>query len=258
MLVQGQGQSGKSRSGRAGLVRRDVIAGVIALAAASAPQLDAQANSRLVLQIHSVKCIDESNGKYVERVGGDEIVVSGVMVDAAGHAARAATLRAGYFKHDGSTKQYAPAKEFHTFKLTDGPEYPRTFRAMFVVVERDEGGGFQQVVNAMVAKLNSEQASAPNGGSGGEAVDQIMTGLTALAIGTGNVPAAVAEVVGAEAAKRIGKKMKDDIFPPALAEIRLKTPTSLFGGNSRTTAIKTVRTKAHGGRYEIKYSWRVE
>ncbi len=217
--------------------------------------VEAQTHSRLVLQIHSIKCVDESNGKYMERIGGDEIVLSGVIIDATGRARRATTLRAGKFDKDGETRTYSPPRAFHTFDLTSGPDYPRTFRTMFVVVERDEGGGFQAVVNALVDKANAV-AQAPTNGNGAGA-ELINTALTAAA-SSEDPRAALAKVLTEEAAKQITKKLKDDIFPPLLAELRVRSATAWISRTGSTTAVKTVRTKAHGGRYEIKYSWRVE
>jgi hypothetical protein len=189
-------------------------------------------------------------------VGGDEIVLSAVMIDAAGRATRAATLKAGKFNKDGDTKRYAPPRTYHTFDLSGGPAYPRTFRAMFVVVERDEGGGFQTAVNALVNKVNSSGAATPNASGGSGNLDLLTKAMAAAA--TGNVSAGMLQVLGEETAKAITKKLKDDIFPPQLVELKVRSGTARISRTGNTTAVKTVRTKAHGGRYEITYSWRIE
>ena len=229
---------------------------VLSTAASSASVLAQNTHSRLVLRIHSIRCIDESNGKYIERIGGDEIVLSGVAIDASGRAKRVVTLKAGKFEHDGATKRYSPPRDFHTFDLTSGPDFPRTLGMMFVVVERDEGGGFQTVVNALVNKVNSVASEAPKNGGRGGGTELLTKAL--LAAATGNVSGALADVLGQEVVGLIKGKLRDDIFPPQLGEMRVRSATARISRTGTSTNIRAVRAKAHGGAYEIRYSWRVE
>src|SRR5262245_6963759 len=100
---------------------RLLVLGCLPLLGASHPSTghtqQQQRHSRLILQIHSVKCIDETNGKYIEKIGGDEIVLSAVSVDTKGRAKRVPTLRLGKFERDGITKTFSPARSFATFDL---------------------------------------------------------------------------------------------------------------------------------------------
>jgi hypothetical protein len=209
-------------------------------------------HSRLVLQIHSVKCLDETNGKYMERIGGDEIVLSGIAVDAGGHARRVPTMKVGYFRKDKEVKQFSPARELASFDLSNGPDFPRTFKTYLVLVERDEGGGFGPMVDRLVARVNDGKSVGPvgDGQTGVFSERDIRRVLTAAAKGD---HVALAKAIGGT----IKIKLGDDIFPPQLVERKLGSATALFSGGRPTTGPEKVSERAHGGRYEITYSWRL-
>jgi len=217
-----------------------------------AQPLEAQdKHSRVTLEIHSIQCIDESGGKYWERIGGDEIVLSGVAVNHLDRARRVTTLRAGYFKKDGAIKRFSPPHGLTSFELDGQGSFPREFQTYLVLVERDEKGGFGPFIDRLVAKVNAGEAigNGSKGSVGALSTKDISRILTAGS--RGNV-AALKELGGT-----VWRKLGDDIFPPALAERSIKSPTALFSRRSKTSAPQRAVVKAHGGKYEITYSWRL-
>lgn len=220
-----------------------------ALAGVAGETLAQESHKRLTLQIHSIKCLDESGGKYWERIGGDEIVLSGVAVDHRGNARRISTLRAGYFKRDNSVKRFSPPRAFASFALTGADSFPRHLAAYLVLVERDENGGFGPFIDKLVQKVNAGEkpVGGPRGTAAPISTRELERILSAAAVGNPTVLKDVGETVW--------KKLGDDIFPPVLAERTIKSPTALFSRRSKTTAPQRGVVKAHGGKYEIVYSW---
>lgn len=215
--------------------------GLMAMGAAPA-----EAGGRLVLQIHQVKAIDETGGGLAEKLGSDEIALSGLTIDATGTVRRVRTLQIGTFKKDGVTKTFSPPLEFASFDLSTGASFPKHYQAMLVLAEKDPGGG----LGDFLEKLKTKAASKP----AGESAEK------------GDV-AVIAALLGKKAAEEIGKALlteatakmkgawKDDIFPPSLEALQIPGPSFRFPHGRTTSEREAVTFKKHNGNYRVVYSW---
>jgi hypothetical protein len=243
-----------------------LVAGLIGLPSLGSLREDPRPARRLALQIHEVKCIDETNGPATELVGGDEITLSGITVDAAGRAARVSTFRVGQFEKDGRVKRFSPAKEFASFDLRNGPAFPRVYRTMLILVERDHGGGFQKRIDAMVTKANGKAARAAAkpanttgavAGTAGAVAGGAVGGIVTESPQGAKVGAEVGKFLFEEAEKLATQWGKDDIAPPQLENVKLPSASHQWHGKD-ATPVKSRTVKFHGGTYRITYSWRLE
>jgi hypothetical protein len=232
------------------LVAAAVAASCLGLSAADAssePKPPKPAR-RLVLQIHEVKCLDETGGRWREKIGGDEVTLSGLTIDAAGRAVRQQTFRIGKFEKDRSVKRYSPAHSFATFDLRQGPDFPRQYQTMLVLAERDEGGGLVDYVNAIVEGINT--GSKPATSDKGGVAHSLLTDppLSMDAVAAKAVKLAVAKV---------GQWAKDDIFRPRATKVSMTTAQYRFAKGAVTSRPDTASFKGYGGLYRIVYSWRL-
>lgn len=236
------------------MTTRMLIAAAVA-ASLALPAADASADlsppkpaRRLILQIHEVKCLDETGGKWREKIGGDEVTLSGLTIDAAGRAVRQQTLRIGKFERDRSVKRYSPAHTFATFDLRQGPDFPRQYQTMFILAERDQGGGLVEYVNAIVEGINT--GSKPATSDEGSLAKSFVTDppLSMDAVAAKAVKLAVAKV---------GRWAKDDIFRPRAAKVSMKTAAFRFPKGAIASRPDTASFKGYGGVYRIVYSWRL-
>jgi len=232
------------------LIAAAVAASCLALPAAyaSADLSPPKPARRLILQIHEVKCLDETGGKWREKIGGDEVTLSGLTIDAAGRAVRQQTLRIGKFERDRSVKRYSPARAFATFDLRQGPDFPRHYQAMLILAERDQGGGLVEYVNAIVSNINT--------GSALPSQDKVDVPNQLLASPPTTREEAAAKAVKLAVAK-VGQWAKDDIFRPRSAKVSMKTGEFRFAKGAVTSRPDTASFKGYGGLYRIVYSWRL-
>ena len=95
-------------------------------------------SQHLRLRIHSVKCSDETNGAWAERIGNDDIWLGGYTIAANGSTQVIApwSLYAGF--DDGDIKVFDPPRVMHRFAL--GAPGAQEFGIGLVLVEKDNGG----------------------------------------------------------------------------------------------------------------------
>jgi len=199
--------------------------------------------TKLMLEIHEVTCIDETGGKFQEKVGGDEIALAGVQIDAEGRATAANRIRVGDFKKDGQVVRLTPPKLFASFDLRKGSSFPRVYQAVLILAELDQQGGLNDHVNKVVKELQAVPVPAAMGG-----------GLGALA-------AAAAVELGKlavkEAADAIKGSLKDDPFPPVLERLDVPSENFEFAKGSLKGPLIKKTVRAHDGVYQMIYGWRL-
>jgi len=116
---------------------------------------------KLMLEIHSVKCRDETGGMFQEKFGGDEIALAGINIDPNGHAKQLPHFGVGNFEKDGVVRNFQPPHLLSSFDLQQGPPFPRLYQTALILAELDEGGGLDSAVAKLVAKTNAAGGSVP-------------------------------------------------------------------------------------------------
>ncbi len=206
-----------------------------------------QANTdNLELRIHSVKCIDETDGFLGSESGSDEIALGGSTVDETGGVRKVAKMNIGDFARDGVTKTFNPPKRFCNFDLTEGTEFPKKYFVTMVLAEIDNGGfpsflnNLMEQVKAYVKKLVKD-ALGSLGASGSE--------VNAI------IGAAVAYIVDFVTNFFISI-WEDDIFKPFTVSASIPSLNARWNGKTDSSE-GTVTWTGHGGKYRVTYDWRV-
>jgi len=203
----------------------------------------------LECRIHKVHCWDETNSFLEpEWSGSDEIHVGGSTVDATGVVTKIDSEKVGDF-NDGSVKFYLTPKVFYDFDLRTGTEWPKTYRAIFVLAEHDSGG-LAKYLDDLVDK----------------AAEYVKDHLAEIGVIVGTVTGGV---IGAIIGAAVGEVLKvvvdwlkrwwgDEIFTPI--EVHLSVPSLDFcwANSSSVSPRDTVTFKGHNGTYYLTYDWRMK
>jgi hypothetical protein len=206
-------------------------------------------SNQITLRIHSVKCVDETGGKWAEKVGNDEIALAGFGIDA--NSDTFFVHRAGVYAHfdDGDIKTYSPPRDFITLAFNNSHPYPQTCVVGFLLAEEDGGEDFSSKAMAIYEKVREEVAKKK------QEMSLVATGQAKIA---GLTAAAVWEfsrsVVYPWAKARILNAMKDDIFPPTDTMVTIPTPNFTWDG-SLVSPPAAVEFRGHDGVYLLTYDW---
>ena len=209
-------------------------------------------SQQISLRIHSVKCIDETNGAWAERFGNDEIWLGGYTISTNGDTRVIAPWEVYAHFDDGDVKVFEPPRVFHTF--TPSPVgFPQELGLGLVLVEKDNGGmtdAIKAIAKLVQDKLKATLATPPSsrlppGAAGGVAVALLKWALTVIG-----------PIVADEVKRRIMAAYNDDVFQPQHVTLSVSGPSMLFSG-STTSARSTLRFRDHDGIYELSYDWQV-
>ena len=210
-------------------------------------------SQQISLRIHSVKCIDETNGAWAERFGNDEIWLGGYSISASGDTQFIAPWEVYAHFDDGDVKVFEPPRVFHTFTLSPAG-FPQELGLGLVLVEKDNGGmndAIKAIAKLVQDKLKAALATPPStrplpGAVGGVAVAVLKWALSV-----------VGPIVAAEVKRRIMVAYNDDVFQPQHVTLSVPGLNLRFSG-SLTSARNTLRFRDHDGIYELTYDWQVD
>ena len=211
-------------------------------------------STRLSLRIHKVKCVDETNGKWVEKVGNDEIYLGGFVVAENGNTTAIPPISIYPHFDDGDVKTFNPPKVFHTINLPAGNwEQPKGFGIGLTLIEKDAGGmasAVSKIADFAEKKIKERlaQGEAPRTASASAAA--AVSPLIIIAIEW------AAPHVFDYVRKKLMAAINDDIFTPQIATLSLPSSSFTWSG-STDSAEKTVRFRNHGGVYDLTYDWKL-
>jgi hypothetical protein len=202
----------------------------------------AQAPSKVVLQIHEVVCVDETNsGRIIGENGKDHMILGAVTIAPNGRRSQIRSVKVGSFSKDGKRNPFSPPLAFASIPVA---KKLREYGILFVLAEQDISGGTDEAVKKLV-----EDADVSGGSDKGD--DKADGG--ASAVGKEVAKEALKELAEF-AVGRLKKNAKDDIFKPQAASVVLGADFRFPNGKTSTEPeIETF--KGHGGKYTIKYSW---
>ena len=130
---------------------RTFLAGLIGLVTVFSMPAAKAAPRNLILQIHSVKCMDETTGKWREKVGVDTIALGGIAIDPKATVTQFKTWHVGEFKKDGVVRKSSPPHELVTMAFNGGQPFPQKFQAVLVLAELDPGKGLEKQLAKIAA-----------------------------------------------------------------------------------------------------------
>ena len=201
-------------------------------------------NNKISLRIHSVKCVDETNGSFVERLGNDEIALSGFGIDANANTVQVRPFDIGSNFDDGETKRFSPPRRFVTLNIPK--TFPASFSVGFLLAEKD-GGDFGTKAGKIFDKVTEEIEKRKK------------RAKTAPAL-TGAELAKIWEVAKPFVFKFIKDKIigaaNDDIFPPQDVSITVPSADFTFAG-SKDSKDFPIEFRGHGGVYRMICDWQL-
>jgi hypothetical protein len=205
-------------------------------------------NNQISLRIHSVKCIDETGGKWAEKVGNDEIAMAGFGIDANSDTFPVSRFSVYSNFDDGDVKNYAPPRNFITLNLGNNNAFTKTCVVGFLLAEEDGAGDFSSKATAIYEKVREEvtkqkQELTAKGGAAG------IAGITAAMVWEFS-----RNVVYPWVKAKILNAMKDDIFPPADTTVMIPAADFTWSG-SRISPPAEIEFRGHEGIYLVTYDW---
>lgn len=192
-------------------------------------------STKLSLRVLRVKCVDETNGSFVERFGNDEIALGGFAISQNGDTVQIPTTSIYPSFDDGDVKVFNPPKIFYTFPSQ--ANFPREFGVGLVLIEKDNGGSGDAIKNMTDKVKDLIKAALPAAG-----------GVLGIAINVVFGPFVTWFI------NKIVNAINDDLFPPKI--VTVKIPSAAFNwSGSNHSAEKTLRISGHQGIYELTYDW---
>ena len=205
----------------------------------------AQTPSKLVLQIHQVRCLKEtSSGIFIGTSGDDHMILGGITVTPSGKRAQVNAGPAGVFEEAGRHKTFNPAKPLATMSVSTGKL--RDYSVVLVLAEQDIKGGTDRWVASLLKEAPAPAAAAAD--------DSKAEGASVVA---GEVAKEVAKELAKLALERLKKNAEDDIFPTRTVSVTLRESDRRFADGKTSTPRQSVTFNGHGGRYEVIYSWKL-
>ncbi|MFT5786545.1 MAG: hypothetical protein ACI9KK_001904 [Ascidiaceihabitans sp.] len=211
---------------------------------------EAVTTDKLGLWIKRVKCVDETNPEWW---GHDEIAIGGQSIDEDGDVKRINETFVGGGFDDGDQKVYNPDWRFHWFNIREGDHWPKSYRVLMLLAEKDNGG-FQQLLNRLYATIRDRVKAAI-----AKAVTEAVTSVLGPVIGRaiGQITAWIVD----EFIKWLINLFGDDFFPTHVASVTTPSMSARWRysngawGNPQSP-VQTAHFYGHGGHYLVNYYWK--
>lgn len=146
--------------------------------------------------------------------------------------------------NDGDSKTYRPPREIAAFNIREGGNHwPKQYRVVIVLAERDFGGFPDFLANA--AKKLKEYIVELVGDAVGIVVDAELASIIASLVAH-----AITAVI-----RWLRQLWQDDVFPAISDEVAMHSLDQHFATGTRTSSIRTRSTSAHGGKYKLRFDW---
>ncbi|HYZ87349.1 MAG TPA: tachylectin-related carbohydrate-binding protein, partial [Bryobacteraceae bacterium] len=210
--------------------------------------LSQQATDKLELRIHKVKCLDETNGFLGSEAGADEIDLGGTTVDESGDTEKVDAFRVRSDFEDGVEQIYSPPKQFASFDLKEGTEFPKSYFVTLVLAEIDNGG-LPDFLNDLLNWVKGKVEAALGAALG-----------AAIGATGGPVGAIIGTAVGAVTGWVVGllkSIWEDDIFAPATVSVEIPALSARWSGDETASPESVVTFEGHGGKYQLTFDWRM-
>lgn len=227
-----------------------ILAGSLGLLLVATPSAGAR---NLEVQIHEVKCWDETTGKYREKFGVDTMRLAAITIEPSGIVKETRILKLGDFAKDGVLKQFTPPLRLASFAIRENLPFPLQYQAVFVLAEKDPGGGLTDQLGKF-AQQGSAAALAKAKSLGATTLE---AAARATVVGGGTVEGWAASVAREVLKVEVAKWFKDDVFPPKLESLRVTKKDFIWPGGKTESPRKTVIFKGNQGKYHVVYSWKL-
>lgn len=199
------------------------------------------ARRRLRLDLIRMACIDETGGFWAERLGDDEISLSGVAIDEGAELGKLAPFKVGDF-NDHTVKSFQPQRRLYTFDTGEGATYPKYYFMSFILAEVDQGN-LSETMDRIIAKLKA-------------AAQKKISDLLGD-VATARYGPAVGELVRVIVDYAVGKIVdflvrvwEDDLFKPVTVGVGIPDAHATLNHPSEVIQF------TGPGHYAMRYQWR--
>lgn len=207
-------------------------------------------NNQISLHIHSVKCVDETGGRWVEKVGNDEIFLSGFGIDANANTVKVSPFEVYAHFDDGDIKSQSPPRNFVTLNLANNSSFPKTCAVGFLLAEKD-AGDFGSKAAEIYEKMKEEMEKKKK-----EKEEERRRA------GSASLTSEDWKIIWEEVKRylygwikdKIISAANDDIFPPRDISITIASADFTWDG-SRVSPPSAVEFRGHDGVYLMTYDW---
>lgn len=200
--------------------------------------------TQLKLRIHSVKCVDETGGKYAEKFGNDEIYLGGFTLDAEGNPVKIPNFSVYPDFDDGDIKNFNPPRVFATFNLNGSNSWPKNFGVGFLLFEKD-GGGMDNALENAFQKFKKEVDA--------KRISARTTGQESF-IPWGTIFSVVIPIVVKYLKDKLASAISDDAFPLESAIISIPNANYKWNG-SMVSPLNKIEFRGNDGIYYLFYDW---
>jgi|GEM_PF-3853579 len=206
----------------------------------------------LQLRVHKLQCVRETQNRQnfmgiPLETDPDSIDISAIITDpGAGLVAQAPTVFLGNKYRDGKTEVFRSPKVIAEIPFAEDDAYPRQVGVTINMAEKDDGAGFDELMNGVARELASELSDAV----GDELPDDISS--HELYDKAEDVARDVISALFHEIGKALG--LGDDPFRPVDVSIRLNSATETIDSRQRTVRFHEPNPK-HKGEFVLTYDW---
>jgi hypothetical protein len=207
-------------------------------------------NNQISLRIHSVKCLDETGGRWVEKVGNDEIFLSGFGIDVNANTSKVSPFEVYAHFDDDDIKTYSPPHNFVTLTLANNSSFPKTCSVGFLLAEKD-AGDFGSKVDEIYTKIQEEMEKKKR------EKEEERKQMKSDFISSEDLKVAwetVKPILYGWIKEQIISVANDDIFPPQDTSVTIPSADFTWGG-SKISPPATVEFRGHDGIYLMTYDW---
>lgn len=220
----------------------------------------------IALHIPRVRCVDETGGRWAEKIGNDEIYLGAVFISiSANKSFTVTTTGAKLVNNDFDDKETVNwNRDLFNYNLGDPAvyPYPKVVLASLMLAEHDNGNGRNKFLETLAQDLRAKLTS--------EAIEAAVNQQRRVTTSPGSAVAAAAPSFVMEALKELAKeKLKeavdyliktasrwagDDIFPTATRIIDIPTENHTWNGQ-RQTSEEQVEFVGNKGKYSVSMRW---
>lgn len=194
-----------------------------------------------------VKCIDETGGKWAEKVGNDEIKLAGVGIDATGKTVKIPGFSVYPHFDDQETKTFSPPMTIATLDVPSTGVFPKSCNVTLILAETDAGSGLSKFAQEAFSEVTKEMKEMKDGMTKPEEDPTFKDKLIKKA----------KEIAYGWIKEKIGKIVGDDVFDPQVASVEISSSDFYWGDGTKLSPEIHAEFHGHNGAYRVTYYWEI-
>lgn len=206
----------------------------------------------LQLRVHRLRCVRETQNRQnfmgiPLEIDPDSIDVQALVVDGGeGVVAQGPTVFLGNKYRDGREERFSPPKVLAEIPVRDDDVFPRRVKVSLNMAEKDDGGGFDELMSKVATTLAGELTKTVRNQFGSEVTSSEIYGEVE------NTAVKFLQAVLHEIGKALG--LGDDPFVPVDISVQLASATADVSSAEQQVRFREPNP-VHKGEFLLTYSW---